>query len=1094
MRSILSIGFFGVFLLAGSIFPSMGQELTFADHVVINEVDINPPGNDSLTASEWVELYNPTSNDIDIGGWEIASTTVLRKTMTISEGTIIPANGFLAYSYQKVWFTDVSEVVQLRDVNGIVIDQTPSISDLKNDFKSWQRIYDGLDTDTSSDWEFNFSHPGSTNGKFINEDEVDVTTVTLSTNKAFYTFDETATISGQVSEQLFIEKPFFQAEQIKINIFGPNGYDKDINLYPDLNLKYKTDISLRKVLGINEGAYYVSVQYGDASVSAQFEVGDELILTEEVLDTELSITTDKDSYIPGQTAKIIAHTNEIIPYTGMKFTVTNPNGKQIFDGTLYPKPNGEFSTSIFMTTVKPVYGFHKIVAEYGTHSTVSSFDLTEDLKEDKIISLKTDKKAYALGETVYITGRLNNLWIFALDFEIQQTGIGSLDTHVLDRLKILDSVRLEGDSTFSYEFEIPNNPKRYGDYKVTASKEVGSETIFFHIVENPDEYVETTIPFTVLTDKLTYDVGDPITISGKINAIQSSSSFQTPTVDIRIKPIDGGTIFSNVHKPSSSEPDVVLYTLTAVPDQVGNYKVEDKLYKAIYSPGTFEVRATYAEGLYFDSQTFTVIDPLNIESMIASTDKEVYGLGETVKITGIVPKGGAGNPSITITVTKPDGDTNKYGTNVDNGKFSWSWTTPISEKPQTIQNKRVLFSSNYGIYKISLNHQENAPIIIFFKVSPNPDEDSLNVKPLTITTEFPVYKAGEKLKVFGTSLKRVQGTQGLVVPDRVEIAVKSPSNKVIFESSVYSDAGGNFASTFDMPVTIFKEGTYKVNAIYQGIRAENFFQVDNDFFQGETDKLSLVIGTDKEEYYPGDVALIKARPTKMIFVETVEVGIPTEEQTKINCGSFVCGKGVPITTLRPDGTGTINYKHTFQNNVKLGPHIITFDTEFGTFTKKIELIEKPPTPEPITFGERIIEKINRITESSVQIIVNEKNIDEKTLAPRVIQGSLFSPARGEESNVNIKITTIDGICVIGPDSDCMVQESTRSPGEIYKIVEIDGMQFKIRYTGPDVTLEKFTILPEASNTVIPDSTWNIEVVKGEQTSHVYYKVNYAVIE
>lgn len=1094
MRTILSLGLFAALVLAGSIIPSMGQELTFADHVVINEVDINPPGNDAQAASEWVELYNPTENEIDVSGWEIASTTVLRKTMTIPTGTIIPSNGFLTYSYQSVWFTDVSEIVQLRDVNGVVIDQTPSISDLKNDFNSWQRIYDGLDSDSTSDWEFVTSNAGSTNGKFTPEVGADLTTITLTTDKTNYIFDQTVTISGKVSKQLFVEKPFFQTAQIKINIFGPNGYEQSINLYPDLFLKYKTNISLQKVLGINEGAFYVTAQYGDAMASTQFEVGTEIILTEEDIDTELSISTNKPSYIPGETAEIIAQTNDIIPFEGMKFTVTNPNGKQIFDGTLYPNAMGKFSTSIFMTTVQPVYGFHQIVADYGTHSAVSSFELTEDLKEDKIISLKTDKTAYALGETVYISGRLNNLWIFSLDFEIQQTGLGSLDTKVVDRIKILDSVKLEGDSTFSYEYKIPNNSKRYGDYKVTASKDVGSETIFFHVVENPDEFVASEIPFTVLTDKLTYDVGDPIIISGKINDLQKSSSYQTPTVDIKIKPIDGAAIFSAVSKPSSNEPDVILYSLTAVPDEVGNYEVIDKLYKAIYPPGTFQVKAIYADGKYSDLQTFTIVDPLDIAGITASTDKEVYGLGEKVQLTGLIPKTGAGNPSISITLTKPDGDTNKFGTNIDNGKFSWSWTTPLSEKPQTVQNNRVLFSSNYGIYKLSVSHQENAPIVVYFKVSPNPEEDSLNIKPLTVTTEFPIYQAGEKLKVLGTSLKRVQGTQGLVVPDRVEITVKSPSHKLIYESSVYSDAGGNFASTFDMPVSIFKEGTYKVTALYQGIRAENFFQVDNDFFVDESDELSLIIGTDKEQYYPGDVAQITARPTKMIFVETVSVGIPTEEQTKINCGSFVCGQGVPIKTLRPDGTGTINYKHTFANNVKLGTHVITFDTEFGTFTKNIQLVEKPPAPEPKIFGERIIEKVNRITEPSIQIIVNEKIIDEKTLAPRVIQGSLFSPARGEESNVNIKITTNDGICIIGPDSECMVQESTRVPGEIYKIVEIDGMQYKIRYTGPDVTLEKFTILPESSDAVIPDSTWNVEVAKGEQTSHIYYKVNYATIE
>src|SRR3990172_8892751 len=137
MRSTLVIGIFGFFPLSGSIFPAMGQTPSFADHVVINEIDINPPGDDSKSVSEWVELYNPTDTAVDIGGWVIASTTVLKKTMKIPVGTIIQPNKFLTYSYQSVWFTDVSEIVQLRNADGIVIDQTPSISDLNYDKNLW---------------------------------------------------------------------------------------------------------------------------------------------------------------------------------------------------------------------------------------------------------------------------------------------------------------------------------------------------------------------------------------------------------------------------------------------------------------------------------------------------------------------------------------------------------------------------------------------------------------------------------------------------------------------------------------------------------------------------------------------------------------------------------------------------------------------------------------------------------------------------------------------------------------------------------------------------------------------------------------------
>ncbi len=1094
MISKLLVAIFGFLLLGGTIFPAMAQTPTYAGHVVINEIDINPPGDDSKSVSEWIELYNPTDESIDIGGWAIASTTVLKKTMKIPMGTIIEPKKFLTYSYQSVWFTDVSEIVQLRDREGMVIDQTPSISDLSNDFNSWQRIYDGVDTDTLSDWKFAFSNAGSSNGKLTAVTTTGKTTITVSVDKSNYNFQDTAVITGRVSEKLFIEKPFFQAEQIKINIYGPNGYKKIVTLFPDLNLNYKTTHSLQKVLGISEGVFYVVVEYGSAIASTQFTVGDEIIQSEEEQEKELSITTDKESYIPGETAKITAYTSDIVPFAGLKFKVTNPNGKQIFDGTLYPDTSGKFSTSIFMTTVQPVFGFHTIVAEYGTHSTVSSFELTQDVKEAKAISLITDKKAYGLGDTVIITGRLNNLWIFSLDLEILQTGFGSLHTDALNRLKIQDSVRLAGDSTFKYEFQIPNNPIRYGDYKVTVSKDVGSESVVFHIMENPEEFVESVKPFSVSTDKSTYEIGDTIIISGKVNNPKISSTYQTPVIDIVIKNIEGSKIVSSVSKPTGFKSTTTDYSLKAVPDQVGNYQIKDTIYSAIYGPGTYSVKASYADGLLQDSTTFSVIDPLDIKSIVVNTDREVYGLGENVYLTGLIPTGSASKPSVEIILTKPDGDTNKFGATVDNGRFSWTWTTPLSEKPRTVENSRVLYSSNYGIYKISVAQQGNNPVVVFFKVSPSPAEDSLNVKPLTVTTEFPIYNAGEKLTVLGTALKRVQGTQGLVVPDRVEIGIKSPSGKVIQESSVYFDSGGNFKSIFDMPVTVYKEGIYKVTALYQGIRAENFFEVKNNFIFGGEDKLSLLIGTDKEQYNPGDVAQITARPTKMIFLETIEVGIPSEEQSKLNCGSFVCGIGVPITTLRQDPTGTFIHEYSFPINAKLGTYVITFNTEFGKFTKPIQLIEKIPEPEPQSFGQRVIEKANRITDPSVTITVSEKIVDEKKLLPRVIQGSLFTTLRGEEPNVNLKVSNEDGICIIGTDSQCMVQESTRVPGDIYQSIQIGDKNYKVRYSGTDARLEKFTIIPESSDASLPDSIWIVEVIKNNQASRLYYQVTYVTVE
>ena len=114
--------------------------------------------------------------------------------------------------------------------------------------------------------------------------------------------------------------------------------------------------------------------------------------------------------------------------------------------------------------------------------------------------------------------------------------------------------------------------------------------------------------------------------------------------------------------------------------------------------------------------------------------------------------------------------------------------------------------------------------------------------------------------------------------------------------------------------------------------------------------------------------------------------------------------------------------------------------------------------------------------------------------PRVLQGSLFTSARGEESDVNLRVSTSAGQCIIGQDSTCLVSESTRKPGEIYSIISIDDENYKIRYSGNDVRLEKFSIVPEESNSSINVDNWKVEVIKDEQPTRFYYKVSYIALE
>src|SRR5574338_1411791 len=190
MRILPLAGLFAAILFFG-IFSTSYAADDLADHVVINEIDTNPPGDDSKTISEWVELFNPTTDDVNIGGWKIASTTVTKKTMTLPAGTTIKAGQFLVYSYQSLWFSDVGEKVQLKDSEGNVVDETQTITDQKNDFQSWQRKYDGVVSDSNT-WIFKTSSAGSSNGKLdLGPSGSNELTVSVKSDSKSYIFDET---------------------------------------------------------------------------------------------------------------------------------------------------------------------------------------------------------------------------------------------------------------------------------------------------------------------------------------------------------------------------------------------------------------------------------------------------------------------------------------------------------------------------------------------------------------------------------------------------------------------------------------------------------------------------------------------------------------------------------------------------------------------------------------------------------------------------------------------------------------------------------------------------------------------------------------
>jgi endonuclease YncB( thermonuclease family) len=122
--------------------------------IMINEVEMNPKGRDS--GKEWVELYNPTSSDVNIGDFAIQTLSKPFK-VTIPAGTIIGTGQLYVVKVNGERFA-IADTLTLVDASGRTVDRTPSLLDRRDDARSWQRIPDGAST-----WRFVQSTQGEPN-------------------------------------------------------------------------------------------------------------------------------------------------------------------------------------------------------------------------------------------------------------------------------------------------------------------------------------------------------------------------------------------------------------------------------------------------------------------------------------------------------------------------------------------------------------------------------------------------------------------------------------------------------------------------------------------------------------------------------------------------------------------------------------------------------------------------------------------------------------------------------------------------------------------------------------------------------------------
>ncbi len=127
----------------------------------------------------------------------------------------------------------------------------------------------------------------------------------------------------------------------------------------------------------------------------------------------------------------------------------------------------------------------------------------------------------------------------------------------------------------------------------------------------------------------------------------------------------------------------------------------------------------------------------------------------------------------------------------------------------------------------------------------------------------------------------------------------------------------------------------------------------------------------------------------------------------------------------------------------------------------------------------------------VNIGVIEQN--NNTIAIPLVLHSSFKNIEGD---LRYQVSAPDGTCVIGPSDKCIVTHSTIGQGN-FKSVTIGDQIYRVRYTGQESTLERFTIT--SVDPIVGD--WKVEIVSqngpvptAHATQDVFMQVKYRAQE
>lgn len=587
----------------------------------------------------------------------------------------------------------------------------------------------------------------------------------------------------------------------------------------------------------------------------------------------LDISLEKEIYekgekidISGTITGVDLETTSFFVAPTVKMEIGGPNHQQSM--TIEPDEEQMFSTSITPRNVRGSLNTFDIVVKFAGITSTESFTILDRefvalaSSAEPGLVMHTDRMTYRAGDNVIILAKSDIIYEYeGLEYVINGPDGKEATNGILfpsDRshstaLNTIDE-DIAGDSQFGTTFFVNTVSTEFGTYKIVGNYGELSHTVSFEVEEDAKGEAD----LSVLTNKTTYELGETVTISGRVNRAWVGA------LDIEIVHQQNTTVIQDIEQRITTF--AVKDVLRTFPDGRFVYRVDipdDPVREGRYVVTVSE--SSFRESASFDVKK-SLLDDDESEFSV-NTDKSVYSLGEKITFTGkvnvdnrnvndltvlikLVPDDEPSSTGLLVTAIPDGSGTYRHVNTIEHGVFNVGTYTVTAEYIQATEEALLADSERRGTY--SVKRVFVSPLYIDTTAIEVTAPRNLGEERFTASLDSQTYEFGDTVTVSG-----IVSTDANITA--LQIGILQPNGKTINGSAdVMEDGSYSFDWQTPSEQTEDNVGAYTLTVLYEQTSKVILFDIGRNLATVSQDS-PIVMSQINKVYQKGEEITVSGR-------------------------------------------------------------------------------------------------------------------------------------------------------------------------------------------------------------------------------------------